>query len=41
MSPTDLREASRGCKLADLGRGKDSEFITMNRWLLGLEAAGR
>jgi AraC-like DNA-binding protein len=41
MSPTDLREATRGGKPAELRCGKDSEFITMNRWLLGLEAAGR
>ncbi|MDQ8697098.1 helix-turn-helix domain-containing protein [Hyphomicrobium sp. LHD-15] len=41
MSPTDLREASREGKTAHLSHGKDSAFITMNRWLLGLDIAGR
>jgi AraC-like DNA-binding protein len=41
MSPTDLREASRSGKPADLSCGRDREFITINRWLLGLDVAGR
>lgn len=41
MSPTDLRDASGGGNSAAIGHSKDSEFITMNRWLLGLETAGR
>jgi AraC-like DNA-binding protein len=41
MSPTDLRNASRRCATAGLDHSKDSDFIIMNRWLLGMDAAGR
>lgn len=41
MSPTDLRASSRGGTSAAFDHSKESEFITMNRWLLGLEIAGR
>lgn len=41
MSPTDLREAARGGNAVDVGHAKGSEFIIMNRWLLGMDAAGR
>lgn len=41
MSPTDLRRASGRVNTADAGHSKDSDFMIMNRWLLGVDAAGR
>jgi AraC-like DNA-binding protein len=41
MSPTDLRNASRRGDTAGPDHSKDSDFIIMNRWLLGMDAAGR
>ncbi len=41
MSPTDSRNASGRSDQAEPGVSNDSNFITMNRWLLGLDAAGR
>ena len=41
LSPTDVREAWRSDSSAAFGHAKENEFIIMNRWLLGLEAAGR
>jgi AraC-like DNA-binding protein len=40
MSPTDLRGASRRGDAAGPGHSNDSAFIIMNRWLLGMDAAG-
>ncbi len=41
MSPSDLRDAWRGSNSANFDHSKESDFLTMNRWLLGLETAGR
>ena len=41
MSPSDLRDAWRGSNSANFDHSKESDFVTMNRWLLGLETAGR
>lgn len=41
MSPTDLRGGRGTEEAAGLAYSKGNEFMTMNRWLLGLETAGR
>jgi AraC-like DNA-binding protein len=41
MSPTDLRNVTGRYDSAKPGASNDSDFITMNRWLLGMDAAGR
>jgi AraC-like DNA-binding protein len=41
MSPTDLRNAPGRADKTDPGLSEDNNFRTMNRWLLGMDAAGR
>lgn len=41
MSPTDLRGAYGRGSAAGLDHSKDSDFMVMNRWLLGMDIAGR
>jgi AraC-like DNA-binding protein len=41
VSPSDLRNASGRRDASDLGLFQDSGFTTMNRWLIGMDAAGR
>jgi AraC-like DNA-binding protein len=41
MSPTDLRVARRAGDPVGFAHSKGGDFMTMNRWLLGLETAGR